>query len=66
MGTLSDLLGPVPGESPFSRGRRAAKEGRKAPDYPSTNASWSQKLYFRGFQAETFRSASCNEKGQRS
>ena len=35
MGKLREMLGRCPEDSPFSKGRKAAEEGRVAPPYPN-------------------------------
>lgn len=55
MNAINRILGEGPSESPFSRGKRAAEEGRSAPAFPKGDANWEQKLYFRGYQSGTYR-----------
>ncbi len=51
MGKLRDLIGECPKDSPFTKGRKAAEEGRSPPPFPKPNSDWASRLYFRGFQS---------------
>lgn len=51
MGKLRDMLGICPEDSPFSKGRKAAEEGRAAPPFPKPDSDWASRLYFRGYQS---------------
>ena len=43
------LILPSENETPYERGWRARLEGRSPPSFPRGDASWSEKLFFRGW-----------------
>lgn len=57
------LILPSDNETPYERGWRARMAGERAPSFPGGDATWAERLYFRGW-SDAVRQIIANERKQ--